>query len=145
MFVPMGVDWFYGDRSWQAFAISGVIVTLIGGALATATYTPKPDLRARGAFVLTVFSWIVLAILASLPFLLDPVRLSLTDALFEATSGITTTGSTVLTGLDDMPKGILLWRGHASMDWRDRNYRNGYGDPTDARDWRDATLSSGKR
>lgn len=115
MFVPMGVDLLYDDRSWQAFAISGVVVTLIGGALATATYSPKPDLRARGAFVLTVFSWIVLAVLAALPFLLDPVRLSLTDALFEATSGITTTGATVLTGLDDLPKGILLWR--AMLQW----------------------------
>ena len=115
MFVPMAVDLVYQDRSWQAFAISGVIVTLVGGALATATYSPVPDIRARGAFVLTVFSWIVLALLASIPFLLDPVRLSFTDALFEATSGITTTGATVLTGLDDMPKGILLWR--AMLQW----------------------------
>lgn len=115
MFVPMVVDLIYQDRSWQAFAISGVIVTLIGGALATATYSPKPDIRARGAFVLTVFSWIVLAVLAALPFLLDPVQLSFTDALFEATSGITTTGATVLTGLDDMPKGILIWR--AILQW----------------------------
>ncbi|MGB6231452.1 MAG: TrkH family potassium uptake protein [Litorimonas sp.] len=115
MFVPMVVDLYYGDRSWQAFAISGIVVTLIGGTLATATYSPKPDLRARGAFVLTVFSWIVLALLSALPFLLDPVRLSFTDALFEATSGITTTGATILTGLDDMPKGILLWR--AMLQW----------------------------
>lgn len=115
MFVPMVVDLLYSDRSWQAFAISGLVVTLIGGALATATYSPVPDLRARGAFVLTVFSWIVLSLLAALPFLLDPVRLDLTDALFEATSGITTTGATVLTGLDDMPKGILLWR--AMLQW----------------------------
>ncbi|MGB3457509.1 MAG: TrkH family potassium uptake protein [Litorimonas sp.] len=115
MFVPMVVDLLYGDRSWQAFAISGTVVTLVGGALATASYSPVPDIRARGAFVLTVFSWIVLALLAALPFLLDPVRLSFTDALFEATSGITTTGSTVMTGLDDMPKGILLWR--AMLQW----------------------------
>lgn len=115
MFVPMLVDLGYDDRSWQAFAISGVIVTLIGGALATTTYTPKPDLRARGAFILTVFSWIVLAVLASIPFMLDPIRLSFTDALFEATSGITTTGATIMTGLDDMPKGILLWR--AILQW----------------------------
>ncbi|WP_298917859.1 TrkH family potassium uptake protein [uncultured Algimonas sp.] len=115
MFVPMAVDLLYEDRSWQAFAISGLVVTLIGGALATATYNPVPDIRARGAFVLTVFSWIVLAVLAALPFMLDPVRLSLTDAFFEATSGITTTGSTVMTGIDDMPKGILLWR--AMLQW----------------------------
>ena len=115
MFIPMGIDLLYNDRSWQAFAISGVIVTLIGGALATATYSPVPDIRARGAFVLTVFSWIILSILAAIPFLLDPVRLSLTDAFFESVSGITTTGATVLTGLDDMPKGILLWR--AMLQW----------------------------
>ena len=115
MFVPMLVDLGFGDRSWQAFAVSGLVVTLVGGALATTTYTPRPDLRARGAFVLTVFSWVVLSVLAALPFMLDPVRLGFTDALFEATSGITTTGATILTGLDDMPKGILLWR--AMLQW----------------------------
>lgn len=115
MFVPMGVDLLYGDESWQAFAISGLIVTLIGGALATATYDPVPDIRARGAFVLTVFSWIVLSVLAAIPFVLDPIRLDLTDAFFESVSGITTTGATVLTGLDEMPKGILLWR--AMLQW----------------------------
>ena len=115
MFVPMTVDLLSGDRSWQAFAISGLLVTLVGGALATTTYQPVPDLRARGAFVLTVFSWLVLSVLAALPFMLDPVRLSFTDAMFEATSGITTTGSTILTGLDDMPRGILLWR--AMLQW----------------------------
>ena len=115
MFVPAVVDYVYEDRSWQAFAISGVITTLVGGSLATTTYTPVPDLRARGAFVLTVFSWIVLAGLACLPFMFDPIQLSFTDAMFEATSGITTTGATIMTGLDDMPKGILLWR--AILQW----------------------------
>lgn len=115
MFVPMAVDYGYGDESWQAFAVSGLLVTLVGGALATTTYQPKPDLRARGAFILTVFSWIILAALACLPFMLDPIRLSFTDAMFEATSGITTTGATIMTGLDTMPKGILLWR--AILQW----------------------------
>lgn len=115
MFVPMTVDLLYQDRSWQAFAISGIIVSLLGGAMATTSYTPDPDMRARGAFLLTVFSWIVLSLLASMPFMLDPIRLNFTDALFEATSGITTTGATILTGLDDMPKGILLWR--AMLQW----------------------------
>ena len=65
--------------------------------------------------MLTVLSWVALSGFASLPFLMDPLKLSVTDALFEATSGITTTGSTVMTGLDDMPKGILLWR--AILQW----------------------------
>ncbi|MEP3889003.1 MAG: TrkH family potassium uptake protein [Hellea sp.] len=115
MFAPMAVDYFSADRSWRAFGISGVLTTLLGGSLALATYTPKPDMRARGAFLLTVLSWVALSLFASLPFLMDPLKLSVTDALFEATSGITTTGSTVLTGLDDMPRGILLWR--AILQW----------------------------
>jgi len=115
MFIPMIVDLRYEDRSWRAFGISGILTTLLGAALALATYTPKPDMRARGAFLLTVLSWVALSGFAALPFLMDPIKLSVTDALFEATSGITTTGSTILTGLDDMPKGILLWR--AILQW----------------------------
>lgn len=115
MFAPMAVDLAYNDRSWRAFGISGLLTTLLGAATALATYTPKPDLRAKGAFLLTVLSWVALSGFAAVPFLMDPMKLSLTDALFEATSGITTTGSTILTGLDDMPKGVLLWR--AILQW----------------------------
>ena len=115
MFAPMIVDLAYGDRSWRAFGVSGVLTSLLGTALALATYTPHPDMRARGAFLLTVLSWIALSAFSSLPFMMEPLTLSLTDALFEATSGISTTGSTILTGLDDMPHGILLWR--AILQW----------------------------
>ena len=100
MFAPMVVDYSYNDRSWRAFAIAGILTTLIGAMLALATYTPKPDLRARGAFLLTVLSWVALSAFAALPFLLEPMGLNFTDAIFEATSGITTTGSTILIGLD---------------------------------------------
>ncbi len=115
MFVPMLVDYFSSDRSWQAFAMSGIITTLFGGVLALTTYSPKPDMGPRGAFLLTVLSWLAMATFAAIPFLMNPTSMSLTDALFEATSGITTTGSTVMTGLDDQPRGILLWR--AMLQW----------------------------
>lgn len=115
MFAPMLVDLLDERRSWRAFGVAGLFTTIFGAVMATATYTPKPDLRARGAFVLTVFAWIVLSLMASIPFMLEPMKLSFTDALFEATSGITTTGATVLTGLDDMPRGVLLWR--ALLQW----------------------------
>lgn len=110
MFAPMIVDYLYDDISWQTFGISGILTVLIGTVLALANYTPDPDLRARGAFLLTVLSWVALSIFSALPFMMNPLGLGLTDALFESTSGITTTGATILTGLDDMPKGILLWR-----------------------------------
>jgi len=115
MFIPLGVDLFFERRSWRAFGISGLLTILFGAALATANYTPEPDLRAKGAFLLTVASWVALSVFAAIPFLMEPSSLSVTDALFEATSGITTTGSTILTGLDDMPKGLLFWR--AILQW----------------------------
>ncbi len=115
MFIPMVVDVLEEGRAWRAFAVAGGITTLFGALLATITYSPNPSLRARGAFVLTVFAWLTLSILSALPFLFEPVNLSITDALFEATSGITTTGSTILTGLDDMPRGVLMWR--ALLQW----------------------------
>ena len=115
MFIPMVVDVFDEGRAWRAFGISGGITTLFGALLATISYTPKPTLRARGAFVLTVFAWLTLSVLSAMPFLFEPINLSLTDALFEATSGITTTGATILTGLDNMPRGVLMWR--AILQW----------------------------
>ncbi len=115
MFAPMAVDLAYDDRSWQTFAISGALTLLFGAVLALINYTPSPDLRSRGAFLLTVLSWLALSAFSALPFIMSPMKMGLTDALFEATSGITTTGATVLTGLDDLPKGILLWR--AILQW----------------------------
>ena len=115
MFIPMIVDVLDEGRAWRAFGISGGITTLFGALLATISYTPKPTLRARGAFVLTVFAWLTLSVLSAMPFLFEPMSLSLTDALFEATSGITTTGATILTGLDNMPRGVLMWR--AILQW----------------------------
>jgi len=115
MFIPMIIDYYHEARAWRAFAIAGGMTTLFGTLLATITYTPNPSLRARGAFVLTVFAWLTLSVLASFPFLFEPINLSVTDALFEATSGITTTGSTILTGLDNMPRGVLMWR--ALLQW----------------------------
>jgi len=82
-------------------------------------------LRARGAFLLTFISWVALSAFAAIPFMLDPVKLSLTNAMFEAVSGITTTGSTILTGLDNMPKGILLWRAITQSGQYRSRYRFG--------------------
>ncbi|MBT4463402.1 MAG: TrkH family potassium uptake protein, partial [Rhodospirillaceae bacterium] len=72
-------------------------------------------LNVRQAFVMTTFSWMLLTVFAALPFMFSELNLSFTDAYFEAMSGITTTGSTVITGLDTAPPGILLWR--ALLQW----------------------------
>ena len=115
MFIPMGVDLAYKDESWLAFGLSGVLTTLIGGVCALAARSPSANLRARGAFVLTTLSWVLLSLFSALPLYLSPINIGAVDAIFESVSGITTTGSTVLIGLDDMPKGVLLWR--ALLQW----------------------------
>ena len=115
MLVPMVVDMAYDDISWPTFLISSILVSLLGAVLSLSTYTPKPRLSPRATFLLTALSWVMLSFVAAVPFMMQPLGLSITDAVFEATSGITTTGSTILTGLDELPKGILMWR--AILQW----------------------------
>ncbi|MBT5352945.1 MAG: TrkH family potassium uptake protein, partial [Rhodospirillales bacterium] len=79
-------------------------------AMAFACNTGGARLNIRQAFLMTTLAWVLLAIFASIPFRFSSLGLSFTDAFFEAMSGLTTTGSTVITGLDFAPPGILLWR-----------------------------------
>lgn len=98
MFAPMFVDMAYGASDWKVFAISGAFTTLTGVSLAIANQTFGADLRIRGAFLLTTLSWVLMSVFSAIPFFLAQLNLSITDSLFEAVSGITTTGSTVIVG-----------------------------------------------
>src|SRR5690606_31344587 len=71
---------------------------------------PQLALSLRAVFLLTGLSWLAIALAATLPFQVGVLRLSFTDALFEVMSGLTTTGATVIVGLDRAPPGLLLWR-----------------------------------
>lgn len=117
MLIPALVDVGFGDHSWKGFLISGLVTLLVGIALILSCgQKDKLSLSQREVFVLTSLSWGALSLLSALPFVfLEFGALSLTDALFEATSGLTTTGATVMRGLDYAPKGILLWR--ALLQW----------------------------
>ncbi|GAA0839067.1 TrkH family potassium uptake protein [Marinobacter szutsaonensis] len=94
----------------MAFVESAAIVCGLGVLGIVTTYNQPRDLKPRFMFVLTVSSWFIIALLSSLPFYLSDLHLSAADAFFEGTSGITTTGATVLSGLDDMDRDLLLWR-----------------------------------
>ena len=94
-----------------AFAESAGLVFALGVLGILLAYGKPRDLKPRYMFVLTVSSWLIISLISSLPFYLsDNAGISLTDAIFESTSGITTTGATVLTGLDTMDQDLLLWR-----------------------------------
>lgn len=111
MCIPALVDASVGNPDWQVFAVSAGLTLFVGVSLTLTSSTGKVSLNVRQAFVMTTMSWLVLTIFAALPFTFSELQLSYTDAFFEAMSGITTTGSTVITGLDHAPPGILLWRG----------------------------------
>ena len=111
MCVPAVVDAFHGNSDWQVFAASAAVTLFLGVATALMAGTGGVrTLNVRQAFVMTTFSWISLTVFASIPFMFSERDLSFTDAFFEAMSGLTTTGSTILTDLDRLPPGILLWR-----------------------------------
>ena len=115
MALPAAADLAAGNDDWRAFAASAGATLFFGGALTLAFRGPAWVLNAHRAFVLTTASWVVLTAFAALPFALSDARLSYAGAYFEAMSGLTTTGSTVLDGLDARPPGILLWR--ALLQW----------------------------
>ena len=110
MVIPSVVDLIVGNPDWAAFAVSAGFTLFVGAAMFMAARTGSVTLTLRQAFLLTTLVWIVLPTFASLPFMISDLRLSFTDAFFEAMSGITTTGATVITGLDGAPPGLLLWR-----------------------------------
>lgn len=112
MAVPMLIDLYYGNSDWQVFFLCILTTAFFGGTLVL-TNAPGEQgmtITVRQAFLLTTFSWITLAGFAALPLWFSELELGFTDAFFEAMSGITTTGSTVLVNLDNAPPGILMWR-----------------------------------
>ncbi len=96
--------------------ISASIITVIFGTLfLLSNFENDRKLNLQHAFLLTSLSWISVAIFGSLPFIFSDLNLSVTDSFFESMSGITTTGSTIITDLNSAPKAILVWR--AILQW----------------------------
>ncbi len=110
MAFPMGVAIYYTELSAKAFIVSFVIGAVSAFLLWLLTRRRKRDLSVRDGFLLVASTWAILPVFAALPLYLHIQGLSFIDAYFEAVSGLTTTGATVLTGLDFMPLSINLWR-----------------------------------
>ena len=115
MIVPAAADAIVGNPDWQVFAVAAGVTLFIGVSLVLTSRAGGAQLSVRQAFILTTLSWIVLTAFAALPFAFSQLDLSITDAFFEAMSGITTTGATVIVNLDSAPPGLLLWR--ALLQW----------------------------
>ncbi|MEQ9813452.1 MAG: TrkH family potassium uptake protein [Azospirillaceae bacterium] len=115
MLLPALVDLAAGHADWTVFAASAGVTFFVGAALSITSRASDFQLRVKEAFVLTTLSWLVIAAFGALPFAFSAFDLSYTDAFFESMSGVTTTGSTVIVGLDGAPPGLLIWR--AMLQW----------------------------
>ena len=116
MLAPAAVDWQAGQHNATDFMEAAVITGAFGAMLSITSHNALGlSLDVRQAYLLTAAIWTVLPLFGCLPFMLGAPELSLTDAYFEAVSGITTTGSTVIVGLDALPPGMNLWRG--MLNW----------------------------
>jgi|TARA_B110001450_G_scaffold217282_1_gene211209 trk system potassium uptake protein TrkH len=111
MLPPVLVALWYEESTSRMFLLAFSITLLVGLLFWLPMRSSTGELRTRDGFVVTVFFWLVLSTFGTLPFMLsDALQLSFIDALFESISGLTTTGATVISGLDTLPKSILYYR-----------------------------------
>jgi trk system potassium uptake protein TrkH len=103
------------DGHADVFGVTAAITAMFSGACILTTKGRPFDLNFRDAALLTVTAWVVVPAFAAMPLMAQPVGLSAVDAYFEMVSGITTTGSTVMTGLDQTAPSVLMWR--SSVQW----------------------------
>jgi len=115
MFVPVLFDLLAGHQDWKVFVIAAFLTATVGGMFMLANRGTGDAINLKQAFLLTFLAWSTLPAFAALPLAFSELNLSYTDAYFEAMSGLTTTGSTVISGLDSAPPGILIWR--ALLQW----------------------------
>ena len=112
---PFLLDLYDGHINAASFGWSALLAIFVGGALCISNYGFDNYLSIRHAFLMTTISWLTVCFFSAFPLYISDLNLSLADAVFESFSGVTTTGATVLSGLDQMSRGILLWRG--IMQW----------------------------
>lgn len=116
MLVPLALSIAYDSDNQLAFFSSATITSLTGIAFLLVGKKPRVDfMQPRQVFLITTCAWTGVSLFGALPFLLIANPLSVADAVFEAVSGVTSTGSSVMAGLDSLPKDILLWR--SMLNW----------------------------
>jgi len=114
MLIPYGIQILYNENS-NSFFSSSVITIFIGILTILSTLKRDNQLNLQQAFLFSTLAWLSVAFFGSIPFFLSNLELTFSEAFFESMSGITTTGSTVISNLDSSPKSILMWR--AIMQW----------------------------
>lgn len=115
MAVPVGASLTAHDGEWTIFAAAAAITLFFGLAMILSSHGAKRRANLRHAFLIAVGAWTVLPPFAALPFRFSGDGATVTDALFEAMSGLTTTGSTIFAEIDRLSPGLLIWR--STLQW----------------------------
>ncbi len=110
MLPPLVLSWLLGDGLEACFGESMAIAVVAGLALWLPVRRARTELRLRDGFIVTTLTWVLVSLTCAVPFMLGPTHLSFTDAYFESASGLTTTGATVIVGLDALPRSLLFYR-----------------------------------
>ena len=114
MMIPLIIQFIYNEVD-SSFLGASIVTIIFGVLFFLSNLDHDKKLNLQQAFLLTALSWLSIAVFGSLPFIFSDADFSITNAFFESMSGITTTGSTIISNLENTPKGILLWR--ALLQW----------------------------
>ena len=115
MLLPLAIAHAFHDAAQRAYDVAALATVVAGAALWAGTRTHRAELQVHHGYLLVALTWTVLPAFAALPLLLALPGLSFTDAYFETASAMSTTGATVLVGLDNLPASINVWR--AMLQW----------------------------
>jgi trk system potassium uptake protein TrkH len=108
--MPIAASLIYADGTFMEFVLAMALAFAFGALLTLAGWRRRRELKPRDGFLLVTLSWVLMAAIATVPLMLTIDGLSFTDAYFETMSGLTTTGATVIAGLDKLPPAVNLWR-----------------------------------
>jgi len=114
MIIPIFVQILFSELD-SSFIGASIVTIIFGSLFFLSNLDHDKKLNLHQAFLLTALSWLSIAVFGSIPFLLSSMNLSITDSFFESMSGITTTGSTIISNLETAPRSILFWR--AILQW----------------------------
>lgn len=104
------VSYYYSDGVAQEMFIAGIVALMAGGLIMFFTKNHKKEIEKRDGFLIVTFGWIFMSLIGTLPYIFTGAIPSFTDAFFETMSGYTTTGASILTEIEIIPKGVLFWR-----------------------------------
>ncbi len=115
MIAPMATCLYYGESDYKSFLVAGAITSGVGALMTFGIKPRRTDMGKREGFLLTALTWVIFSAFGMIPFMTSAHPMPLSDAFFEAMSGFTTTGASILQQIDHLSHGILLWR--CLMQW----------------------------